>query len=48
MSLWVTNTNIRDFKEKIGRETDPEKRRILEKLLAQEEQKRRDLLTAEC
>lgn len=34
MSQWVAENNIRDFKEKIGRETDHEKRQILEKLLA--------------
>ena len=42
MSQWVTFKNIVDFKDKIRREVDPQKRAILEKLLAQEEDKLRD------
>jgi hypothetical protein len=34
MSDWITETNIRVFKEKNEREADPHKRRILEELLA--------------
>jgi hypothetical protein len=40
MADWVTETNIREFRAKIERETDPEKRRILKELLAKEEGKR--------
>ena len=40
MNLFVTDINIHRFKEKIEHETDPEKRRILEKLLASEQAKR--------
>lgn len=39
MSAWVTDQNIQDFKRKIAEEKDPEKRRILEQLLVQEQQK---------
>jgi hypothetical protein len=38
---WVTHKNIEDFKGKLAEEKDPEKRRILEALLAQEEEKLR-------
>ena len=43
MTQWVTDQNIADFKEKLARETDPEKRRILADLLAREEARRRQL-----
>jgi len=40
MTEWVTLKNIQDFKRKIAEEKDPEKRRILEELLAKEQAKR--------
>jgi hypothetical protein len=36
---WVVRTNIFDFKRKLSEERDPQKRRILEMLIAQEEAK---------
>jgi len=36
---WVVTTNIGDFKRKLSQERDPEKRRIPEMLIAQEEAK---------
>jgi hypothetical protein len=38
---WVITTNINDFKDKLRAETDPDKRRVLERLLATEEEKLR-------
>ena len=40
MSEWVIEKNIEDFTRKIATEKDPEKRRILEELLAKEQAKR--------
>lgn len=39
MAEWVTLKNIEDFKRKLAEEKDPNKRRILEELLAKEEAK---------
>jgi hypothetical protein len=39
MTEWVTLKNIEDFKRKLGEEKDPEKRRILQELLAKEQMK---------
>lgn len=39
MTEWVTLKNIEDFKPKLGEEKDPEKRRILQELLAKEQMK---------
>ena len=43
MTEWVTQKNIEDFTRKISEEKDPEKRRVLERLLEQEKAKLRQL-----
>ena len=40
---WVVRTNLADFKRKLEIETNPDKRRILQELLRNEEAKRLDL-----
>jgi len=40
-SYWIAESNIRDFKLKLEAETDLEKRRVLQMLLAKEEEKLR-------
>lgn len=41
MSQWIIAKNIDDFRRKIAEEIDPEKRRVLTMLLAQEIEKQR-------
>ena len=41
MSQWITAKNITDFTRKLAEEIDPEKRRILKMLLAQEIERQR-------
>lgn len=44
---WIVRTNIADFEHKLKTESDAEKRRILEKLLAAEREKLEQLRDAD-